>query len=277
MMAVHGLNQNQMESISSMYRRQGRAKMVKRRMRIVTKHVPIWKQQRTCLLITNSISNESGRSSNKAEEVVRSMYQHINAKDVSSAAELLDKNCIYEDLNFPTIFKGKEKVSELFQESVESCPEGLVFVIDECVGNDEACGMTWHVELDGKLFPNTRGASFYKVNESGKLYYARDIVENPLKLGSIAFGIISLVTPLARVALKDTVADEEEDMKMKFTGEGLLYIAFTILYVYILLLSPNGQLIPGQIISEVYLLREYQRCLPPHTFILCLYGPYFSV
>lgn len=53
------------------------------------------------------------------------------------------------------------------------------------------------MEFDGTALPNSRGASFYKTR-NGKLCYARDIVESPLKLGAAALGIVGFIAQLVR-------------------------------------------------------------------------------
>lgn len=139
-----------------------------------------------------------------ANEKITALYAAINRRDLDGAMAYVDDNCVYQDLNFPRAFSGKAAVRKLFEESIASVPNDFKFVIDEITTGDElSVGMTWHVELDGVVFPNTRGASFYKMSsESGLLIYGRDVVESPVKLGKVAFAIIRAVTPLARKFLK---------------------------------------------------------------------------
>ena len=130
---------------------------------------------------------------------IQAIYNAINHRDVSQAAVLIDEQCCYEDLNFSATFMGKAAVQGLFTESCQAMPEDLQFVIDDIAGDDVAVGVTWHVELNGMAFPNGRGVSFYRFSPSnGKLIFARDCVEPPLKPGKAAFAIIRLITPLVR-------------------------------------------------------------------------------
>ena len=80
----------------------------------------------------------------------------------------------------------------------------MLFIVDECTdGGGVSVGMTWYVELEGEPFPNARGASFYRINpETGKLVYARDVVEPPAKLGDVSFSIIRAVAPLVKQQLR---------------------------------------------------------------------------
>ena len=94
-------------------------------------------------------------------------------------------------------------VRGLFAEFCEGMPEDLTFAIDELAGDDRAVGVMWHLELGGIAFPNSRGASFYRISEgSGKLCFARDVVEPPFKPGKAVLPIIKLVIPLVRRFLK---------------------------------------------------------------------------
>lgn len=141
-----------------------------------------------------------------AHLIIQSFYEAVNRRDIPTAITLVDDHCTYEDLNFPHPFQGKDAIQQLLEESCQGIPNDLQFVIDDMtIGDPLAVGVLWHVELDGAPFPNSRGASFYRLSETtGKLVFARDIVEPPLKPGSLAFFIIRLVTPLIRQQLKRT-------------------------------------------------------------------------
>ncbi|QDZ22587.1 hypothetical protein A3770_08p51050 [Chloropicon primus] len=112
----------------------------------------------------------------EAARVVRAFYSAINRKEVETAMEYFADDCLYEDLNFPEPYRGKAKVKDLMQESCDSIPGDLVFCIDDISDGDRGVGVTWHLELDGKPFPFSRGCSLYKVVDS-RIVYARDLVE----------------------------------------------------------------------------------------------------
>ena len=138
-----------------------------------------------------------------AKETVESMYAAINARDIEGAIACIDSDCVYQDLNFSRPFEGKAAVREMFEDTLGRVPEDFEFAIDAIAGDDLAVGLMWHVELGGVPFPNTRGASFYKVSPvSGLIMFGRDVVESPIKPGKVAFAIIKVVTPLARRWLK---------------------------------------------------------------------------
>ena len=95
-------------------------------------------------------------------------------------------------------------MKKLFEESCNGIPNDLDFIIERSTSSLPSSssltfGCTWHVEIAGEPFPNARGASFYEISkESGKLIYARDVVESPMKLGEASFSIIRVVAPLVK-------------------------------------------------------------------------------
>lgn len=96
----------------------------------------------------------------------------------------------YHDMIYDRPFKGKETMRE-YLEHVKGAIPGLDFCVDETTEEDKyRVGVTWHVELNGKVFPFSRGASFYKFNKDGKLCYARDIAEPSVKTGAKIFPVI---------------------------------------------------------------------------------------
>ena len=178
-----------------------------------------------------------------AREVIESIYQGINQRNIAAAMEWVDDDCIYEDVNFSTAFKGKTAVQHLFEESCDNVPDDFKFVIDEITTGDPLkVGVLWHVELDNIPFPNGRGVSFYRISETtGKLIFARDIVEPPLKPGKASFFIIRLVTPLIRRFLKqDATAQKRQPLL------SLLLWLFSGAYIYILLCSAPDTILPGE-------------------------------
>ena len=167
-----------------------------------------------------------------AREVMESFYSAVNGRELEEAWKMVDDDVIYEDFTFQEPFRGREGVRELLGDAM-SLPKGLDFIIDDVAGGDswsgdDAVGMTWHVEFDGVPLPNSRGASLYKT-KNGKLSYARDIVESPLKLGSAALGIVGFIATLVRSS------------KQGLVGSFVAFATAASLYWYILLLSPQGQ------------------------------------
>lgn len=102
-----------------------------------------------------------------AKEIIESIYQAINNRDIEQAIQWVDDDCLYEDMNFSQPFQGKEAVKTLFQESCDNVPDDLKFIIDEITTEDPLkVGILWHVELDDIPLPNGRGVSFYRISET---------------------------------------------------------------------------------------------------------------
>lgn len=187
----------------------------------------------------------------QAANRIQAIYTAINQRDIAQAISMIDEHCQYEDLNFSATFIGKAAVHRLFKESCQAVPADLQFVIDDMVGDDAAVGVTWHVEINGMPFPNGRGVSFYRFSpESGKLIFARDCVEPPLKPGKAAFTIIRWVTPLVRHWLAyQNPSIQRSAAKLTPEGKAFWLVvglwAATAIYVGCLLLSPPGWL-PGE-------------------------------
>ena len=204
-----------------------------------------------------------------AETTVRGMYDAINHRDVEAALAFVDDDILYEDFNFPKPFRGKAAVRKLFEESCDGIPDDMLFIVDECTdGGGIGVGMTWYVELEGEPFPNARGASFYRVDPvSGKLVYARDVVEPPAKLGDVSFSIIRAVAPLVKKQLRaqreKRESNESESDSEKGTASARVdakavdsagdpvaaagLYALGAAYWFVLLLSPPGwQGLPGE-------------------------------
>ena len=45
-----------------------------------------------------------------AKEIIESIYQAINNRDIEQAIQWVDDDCLYEDMNFSQPFQGKEAV-----------------------------------------------------------------------------------------------------------------------------------------------------------------------
>ena len=65
----------------------------------------------------------------------------------------------------------------------------LLQVAEDVAGDDRAVGVRWHVEIDGNIFPFSRGVSFYEMNSDGKILRARDVVEGAVKPGTGALQV----------------------------------------------------------------------------------------
>ncbi|MFP4220398.1 MAG: nuclear transport factor 2 family protein [Phormidium sp.] len=181
-------------------------------------------------------------------ERITSLYEAINRRDVEGALAYIDDDCVYEDVNFRKTFLGKAEVEAFFAETCGNVPEDLLFVIDDCAeGEGETVALLWHIELAGIPFPNGRGVGFYRFSaETGKLVFARDISEPPLKLGRFALLIVRFVAPLARRVLKPAAAQSSvQSSAQRYPGYAVFLGIFTVIYLAVLILSPRDLLLPG--------------------------------
>ncbi|PON99244.1 Polyketide cyclase SnoaL-like domain containing protein [Trema orientale] len=131
-------------------------------------------------------------------EVVRKFYGGINGRDLSSVADLISDDCVYEDLIFPRPFVGRKEILDFFENFMDFVEKDLQFVIDKLSTEDSsAVGVTWHLEWKGKTFPFSRGCSYYElevINGKRQIIYGRDSVEPAIKPGKAALVIIRGVT-----------------------------------------------------------------------------------
>ncbi|NMG57161.1 nuclear transport factor 2 family protein [Geitlerinema sp. P-1104] len=185
-------------------------------------------------------------------ERITALYEAINRRDVEGALVYVDEGCVYEDVNFRKTFLGAAEVRGFFAETCGNVPEDLLFVIDDCAeGEGETVALLWHIELAGIPFPNGRGVGFYRFSaETGKLVFARDISEPPLKLGRFALLIVRFVAPLARRFLKPAASESSpqsspQSSAQLYPGYGACLWIFTVIYLGVLILSPKDLLLPG--------------------------------
>lgn len=127
-------------------------------------------------------------------------YHAFNRRDLEAMMAEMAEDVYYEDLVYDAPFVGAKALREYLEKCLD-IPDDLRFVLDDITeGGDAGCGVMWHVELEsGTVMPFSRGASFYKVNEEGRICKARDLVEGLPKAGDAAFGVMKAVTPLIRM------------------------------------------------------------------------------
>ncbi|XP_021288175.1 uncharacterized protein LOC110419445 isoform X1 [Herrania umbratica] len=123
-----------------------------------------------------------------AVEVIRSFYAGINSHDLASVQLLIAEECVYEDLTFPRPFVGRKAFLEAYKSFVDSMSMDLQMVVDDITSNEESStvGVAWHFEWKGKVFPYSKGCSFYRlqmVDGTRQIIYGRDVVEPSIKLG----------------------------------------------------------------------------------------------
>ena len=125
------------------------------------------------------------------KQQIRALYDAFNARDGRAVADLLADDVVYEDLLLgeSTICRGKAAFSgalewhPAFVSKKLNLPFDLQLIVDKvaCDG-EKSVGVEWHVEVDGKPFPLSRGLSLATTNAEGKLERVVDIAEAPWRV-----------------------------------------------------------------------------------------------
>lgn len=194
------------------------------------------------------------RARKDARDTVREYYGACGRGDLEGSLNCFADDVLIEDMIYQRPFRGKREFGPYLEKVIDALPRDMEFVIDDMTGGqDGAVGLVWHVEIQGKPFPFSRGCSFYRCNQEGKIVYGRDIPEPSSKPGGIALFIIKLVAPIIRrlppLKYNSEVPKPPEPEKLTETlrvdsnfnpvalGLWLLYAV----YFYWLILSPSGQ------------------------------------
>ena len=134
---------------------------------------------------------EAGHGHATPKQQIRALYDAFNARDGPAVAALLADDVVYEDLLLgeSTICRGKAAFSgalewhPAFVSKKLNLPFDLQLIVDKvaCDG-EKSVGVEWHVEVDGKPFPLSRGLSLATTNAEGKLERVVDIAEAPWRV-----------------------------------------------------------------------------------------------
>lgn len=176
--------------------------------------------------------------------MLTSYYENYNEKRIDKVLELFDEQVEYQDLIYQDSFKGKEELAAYFKKIGALVPSDIRFVVDDITEGDEnKCGVLWHVEIESERegmveLPFSRGVSFYRLNDQGRIIFARDIVESPFKPGESSLGGITAVAPLIRKlgtrANPSNISTPDDGKNLLQAG---LMLAFATGYIGIVLLS----------------------------------------
>eukprot|EP00889_Picochlorum_renovo_P007470 jgi/Picre1/34500/NNA_001968.t1 len=149
------------------------------------------------ILSTSQTTKDACRPRAIAKDVLTSYYDNYNEKRIDKVLELFDDDVEYQDLIYQDAFKGKQELEAYFKKIGELVPKDIRFVVDDITEGDEnKCGVLWHVEIESEKegmveLPFSRGVSFYRLNNQGRIIFARDIVESPFKPGESSLGGIT--------------------------------------------------------------------------------------
>lgn len=114
---------------------------------------------------------------------------------------LVSPDIVYEDMVYESPVVGAEALRKFLGKFNTAMSGGLAFVIDDISEEDTtAAGLIWHVEVrpEGIPFPFSRGCSFVRADDQGRICYVRDVVEPMMKPGEATTGLLGLLTPLVR-------------------------------------------------------------------------------
>eukprot|EP00210_Caulerpa_lentillifera_P008715 g8313.t1 len=164
-------------------------------------------------------------------------YEGFNSRDLDRCMESIADDCIYEDTVFSEPFIGKAQVRNYFQEVIEYVDPELKFKIDEVSADPTGTvGLLWHVEVGEIVMPFSRGCSFYRVNNQGKIVFARDTVEPTIKPGHLALRVLTLVLPIIKKLGPNANISYLKKLPI---ASGLVW-GFYAYYIWIAFLSPDS-------------------------------------
>lgn len=132
----------------------------------------------------------------RAQAVVRAFYDAYNRRDLDAIDALIADDISYHDLVYEEPHEGREGVMAWLRKVRRYAPDDLKFVIEDVTGADDfAAGVQWHVECgDGVFFPFSRGCSFIRLNDQGKIVRVRDVVEPATKPGDSTLKLLGALT-----------------------------------------------------------------------------------
>ena len=124
--------------------------------------------------------------------VVEDYFNFWNLRDMTSAIELFDVDCTYEDTLYPGVFQGQATLKNHLFSVADSLPGSFRFCLDVVSEDDNGnIGVQWHVENDDKPLPFTRGCSMYKVDlKTLKITSGFDVPEPVAKSGAFSLFIL---------------------------------------------------------------------------------------
>eukprot|EP01023_Acetabularia_acetabulum_P026752 TRINITY_DN2536_c1_g1_i1.p1 TRINITY_DN2536_c1_g1~~TRINITY_DN2536_c1_g1_i1.p1 ORF type:complete len:419 (-),score=63.31 TRINITY_DN2536_c1_g1_i1:164-1420(-) len=175
----------------------------------------------------------------QGKDVVMKFYTAYNARQFDDVMECIANDCVYHDLIYEYPFEGFQAIKEYFEKVARVVPDDLQFEVEYITqGDPYRVGVQWHTSIDGRFFPFSRGCSFYRVNDEGKIVSARDLVESASKPGVSTLKLLTFVAPIIREASKKVDFTKLDTLPTKSYAIWLFYVG----YISIILLST---IVPG--------------------------------
>ncbi|KAG2496686.1 hypothetical protein HYH03_005104 [Edaphochlamys debaryana] len=189
------------------------------------------------------------------KEVITRYYDAYNAGDLDTIAALLAPDVSYHDMIYEDPFEGREAVIKYLGKIRRTVPDDLKFVIEDVTdGDSRAVGIAWHVECgDGVVFPFSRGASFYTLNDQGQIQTARDLVESSMKPGGSTLKLLGALTPLIRRLGPNADPSNLRRLPLAAAAVWAFYAGYTA-YIMLSTAAPGSPAIntPPEVLMEVF-------------------------
>jgi ketosteroid isomerase-like protein len=138
------------------------------------------------------------------KQTIELYFDRWNKRDMDSAADLFDADCVYEDTLYPGTFRGREAIKSHLLNVAASLPGSFSFVIDDIAEDilNGKVGVQWHVESENKQLPFTRGSSMYTISKNGKILKGFDVPEPVAKTGSASLALLKFALALSRPGVR---------------------------------------------------------------------------
>jgi len=143
---------------------------------------------------------EEGAASSLATKQVLELYSALDRRDMATVDSILSPDVYYHDLGlYNDAFEDYDALKAFFTAWADF-PEDVSIVPDDYTTDGRgAVSIVWHVEVGGIPMPFSRGCSFYKVDDDGRVVFGRDVVEFLIKTGDATFPIMGAMMPVVRM------------------------------------------------------------------------------
>ncbi|GAX72994.1 hypothetical protein CEUSTIGMA_g446.t1 [Chlamydomonas eustigma] len=135
-----------------------------------------------------------------ARTVILEYYEAYNKGDFTTLGDMFSEDVSYHDMIYEQPFVGRLQVLDYLRKVRDILTSDIKIVVEDATdGDPRRVGVMWHVESsNGAMMPFSRGCSFYTLDTEGKILQSRDLVESPVKPGSLTLNALAAVTPIFR-------------------------------------------------------------------------------
>jgi len=119
------------------------------------------------------------RAPRGASDLCRYLWEEAQGKvPISEQIGFFAEDVTYEDFNYESSMTSRAEVEKFLKKFAQIT--AVKFVAERFSDGERACCFTWHVEIAG-VDGETRGISFYELDDDGLISYVRDIPESVIK------------------------------------------------------------------------------------------------